>query len=250
MSETNSRFSGKVAVVTGGSRGIGRAIVSEFATQGATVYFTYHRHEEAARETAGSFGAHAIHCPQSNAELIDATVRDIAAREGTIDILVNNAGITEDQFLMLMPQESWLKVLDTNVSGAFRWSKAVCGAMLSARKGVIVNIASIAGLVGIAGQTNYAASKGALLSLTRAMAAELGPKGVRVNAVVPGFIATDMTARMPRQIKQENQQRILLKRFGTPEEVAKAVAFMASDDASYIVGQTIVIDGGLSAAVA
>jgi 3-oxoacyl-[acyl-carrier protein] reductase len=250
MSEPNNRFSGKVAVVTGGSRGIGKAIVSEFAAQGATVYFTYHRHEEAAEETANAFGAHKILCPQSNAGLIDATARDISAREGRIDILVNNAGITDDQYLMLMPHESWLKVLDTNVNGAFRWSKAVCGAMISARKGAIVNIASIAGMVGIAGQTNYAASKGALLALTRAMAAELGPKGIRVNAVAPGFIATDMTARMPRQIKQENQQRILLKRFGTPEEVARAVAFIASDDASYIVGQTIVIDGGLSAAVA
>ena len=246
---TENQFEGKVAIVTGGSRGIGRAVVQELSHHGARVYFTYHRHEEAAEETAQASGASKINCPQADGGAIDAAIESILAREGRIDILVNNAGITDDQFLMLMPQESWQKVMDTNINGAFRWAKAVSRPMIAAKQGAIVNIASVSGLMGIAGQTNYAASKGAVLAFSRALAAELGPKGIRVNAVVPGFIETDMTAKMPRQIKQNNLSRILLKRFGTPAEVAEAVAFLVSDSASYIVGQTIVIDGGLTTTV-
>jgi 3-oxoacyl-[acyl-carrier protein] reductase len=239
-----------VVCVTGGSGGIGRAITADFALKGATVYFTYHAHEEDAEQTQRQSGAHKMLCPQSDLKAIEKTVEAIYSREGTIDVLVNNAGITSDQYLMLMPEEDWQRVLDTNMSGAFRWSKAVSRPMLSSGKGVIINIASISGMVGIAGQSNYAASKGALLAFTRSLAAELGPKGIRVNAVVPGFIDTDMTAKMPRQIKQQNRDRILLKRFGTPQEVAGVVSFLASDAASYIVGQTIVVDGGLSSTVA
>jgi 3-oxoacyl-[acyl-carrier protein] reductase len=139
--------------------------------------------------------------------------------------------------------------MDTNLNGAFRFAKAVVRPMMNAKRGVIVNIASVSGLVGIGGQTNYAASKGALLAFSRSLAAELGPRGIRVNAVVPGFIETDMTATMPRQIKQQNMARILAKRFGTPQEVAAVVAFLASDESSYIMGQSIVVDGGLTATV-
>ena len=146
-----------------------------------------------------------------------------------------------------IPAEDWNKVIDTNLNGAYRWTKAVSRAMITAKKGVIVNLASIAGLIGTPGQTNYAASKGGLLAFTRSLAAELGPKGIRVNAVVPGFIETDMTAVMPRQIKTQNMERILVKRFGKPEEVAQAVLFLSSEASSYIVGQSIVVDGGLSA---
>jgi 3-oxoacyl-[acyl-carrier protein] reductase len=240
----------KVVIVTGGSRGIGRAIVERFAALGARVFFTYHQREDQAREVAAACGAEPIQCAQADAAAIDAAVQHVVATAGGIDVLVNNAGITRDNWLMLMPAEDWNKVLDTNLGGVFRWCKAVSRVMLGARKGVIINIASISGLMGVAGQTNYCASKGALLAFSRALAAELGLRGIRVNAVVPGFIETDMTAKVPKPIREQSLQRILLKRFGTPAEVAAAVAFLASDDAAYIMGQTIVVDGGLTATVA
>lgn len=243
-------FSNKIALVTGGSRGIGRAIVEEFRRKNATVYFTYHRHEEAAQETAQKTGANKLLCPQADAEAVEKAVDGIVTAEGRIDILVNNAGITSDGYLMMMPFDEWNKVMDTNLNGAWRFAKAAVRPMMSAQKGVIVNIASVSGMVGIGGQTNYAASKGAIIAFTRSLAAELGPRGIRVNAVVPGFVETDMTAKMPRQIKQQNLSRILAKRFGTPREVASVVSFLSSDDASYIIGQAIVVDGGLTSTVA
>lgn len=240
----------QVAIVTGGSRGIGRAIVAELAAQGARVFFTYHSREEAAAETAAQTGSTAIRCEQGDAAAIAQAVNDVLARASRIDILVNNAGIRSDKFIMMMPEEDWQKVIDVNLSGAWRWAKAVCRPMLGSGRGAIVNVASIAGSLGLPGQTNYAASKGGLMALTRALAAEFGPKGIRVNAVVPGFIETDMTAALPRDIKRRNVDNLVLKRFGKPEEVAAAVAFLVSPAASYIVGQAIVVDGGLSAAAA
>jgi 3-oxoacyl-[acyl-carrier protein] reductase len=246
----NQQFRNKVVIVTGGSRGIGRAIVERFAALGARVFFTYHQHEDQAQEVAAACGAERILCSQADTAAIDAAVQHVITAGGKIDVLVNNAGITRDNWLMLMPGEDWDKVLDTNVGGAFRWCKAVSRSMLGARAGVIINIASISGLMGVAGQTNYCASKGAILAFSRALAAELGVRGIRVNTVVPGFIETDMTAKVPKPIRDQNLQRILLKRFGKPAEVAAAVSFLASDEASYIMGQTIVVDGGLTAAVA
>ena len=245
-----ARFRDFVVLVTGGSRGIGQAIVERFAAEGARVFFTYHQHEERAKQVAEATGAAPLRCHQSDAAAIESALEQIVSAAGKLDVLVNNAGITSDQFLMMMPPADWEKVLDTNLNGAFRWSKAACRPMLMARRGSIINVASVSGLVGIPGQANYAASKGALLAFTRSLAAELGTKGIRVNAVVPGFIETDMTARMPRSIKQQSQDRIALKRFGKPAEVAGVVAFLASDDASYILGQTVVVDGGLTATVA
>jgi 3-oxoacyl-[acyl-carrier protein] reductase len=244
------RFDSKIALVTGGSRGIGKACVEDLAARGARVYFTYNKNDAAADELVASSGAIKCKVSQTDDLLIDETVQKIIADNSKIDLLVNNAGITADQYIMMMPVEDWMKVLDTNVNGAFRWAKAVCKPMMNARSGAIVNIASVSGLLGIAGQTNYAASKGALIAFSRALAAEFGPRGIRVNTVVPGFIETDMTARMPRQIKQQNLDRILLRRFGKSVEVAKAVTFLLSDDASYIAGQTIVVDGGLTGTVA
>jgi 3-oxoacyl-[acyl-carrier protein] reductase len=237
-------------VVTGGSRGIGRAVVARFAREGARVYFTYHQNQVAADETAAATGAVAVRCPQSELETITAVVDRVMSETGRLDVLVNNAGIASDQYVMLMPPEDWDRVIDVNLNGLYRWCKAVSRPMIDARAGAIVTVASISGMVGIAGQTNYAATKGAQIAFSRSLAAELGPKGVRVNTVVPGFIDTDMTARMQRQIKQQNLDRILLRRFGHADEVAAAVAFLASADAAYIVGQTLVVDGGLSSTVA
>jgi 3-oxoacyl-[acyl-carrier protein] reductase len=241
-------FENKVVVVTGGSRGIGRAIVERFVALGARVFFTYHQREDLAQEVTTACGAEGIKCSQTDAVTIVAAVEHIVGAAGKLDVLVNNAGITSDQFLMLMPANDWNKVIDTNLNGVYRWCKAVSYPMLSARRGTIVNIASIAGMVGVAGQTNYCASKGALLAFSRALAAEMGVKGVRVNTVVPGFIETDMTAKVPRAIREKSLERILLHRFGKTSEVAAVTTFLASDEASYIVGQTIVVDGGLTAA--
>ncbi len=240
----------QVAIVTGGSRGIGRAVVAELAGQGARVFFTYHAHAEAAEETARATGATALGCAQEDGAAVTRTAEAVLAQAGRIDILVNNAGVRADKFIMMMPESDWQKVIDVNLSGAWRWAKAVSRPMLGAGRGAIVNIASVAGSLGLPGQTNYAAAKGGLMALTRALAAEFGPKGIRVNAVVPGFIETDMTAALPRDIKRRNIENLVLKRFGQPREVAGVVAFLLSPAAAYIVGQSIVVDGGLSAAAA
>ncbi|MBD3419513.1 MAG: SDR family oxidoreductase [Chitinivibrionales bacterium] len=239
----------KIALVTGGSRGIGKAIVKHFAAADFTVYFTYHKHTEAAFEVARSFNATGIPCSQDDWSGIEQAVDDIVHTESGLDVLVNNAGITDDNFIMMMPAETWHRVIDTNLNGAWRWSKAASRSMISRKCGSIINLSSVSGLIGIPGQTNYAASKGAIIAFTRSLAAELGPKGIRVNCIVPGFVESDMTARMQRHIKRRNLERILLNRFGSPDEIASVALFLASDKASYIVGQTIVVDGGLSSTV-
>ena len=245
-----TRFEGKIAIVTGGSRGIGKACVMDLVSRGAKVYFTYNKNDDAADELVKITGANKLKIAQTDMAQIDECVNNIITSDGKIDILINNAGVTSDQFIMLMPPEEWTKVIETNVGGTYRWAKAVSRPMMNVRSGVVVNIASVSGLLGIAGQTNYAASKGAIIAFSRALAAEMGPREIRVNTVVPGFIETDMTSKMPRQIKQQNLDRILLHRFGKADEVAKTVAFLCSEDASYIIGQTIVVDGGLTGTVA
>ena len=243
------RFEGRIAVVTGGSRGIGAACVRELSAGGAQVFFTYRSNIEEANNVASECGATALQCDNGDASAIVATVDTIIEQAGTIDILVNNAGITKDMFFAMMPYDDFKKVLEVNLDGTYHWCKNVSRRMLQDQKGAIVNIASIAGMVGTPGQANYAASKGAVLALSRSIAAELAPKNIRVNTVVPGFIETDMTAVINRRIKRQNSERIALNRFGTPSEIAKTVAFLASDDASYIVAQEIVVDGGLTGAV-
>ena len=246
--ETPKTFQDQVVIVTGGSRGIGAAIVTRFASLGATVYFTYQQNDTAAATLAGATRAQPIRCPQADEKTINETVARLAQQHGSIDVLVNNAGTHSDQFLMLMPAADWDRVLDTNLSGAFRWCKAVSRPMLAARRGVILNIASISGLMGVAGQTNYSASKGGLIAFSRSLAAELGPRGIRVNTVVPGFIETDMIARVPAEVREQNIQHTPLRRIGLPAEVANVVSFLASPDAAFITAQTIVVDGGLASA--
>ncbi|MBW2276275.1 MAG: 3-oxoacyl-ACP reductase FabG [Deltaproteobacteria bacterium] len=245
---------GNVALVTGGSRGIGRAVVLELARRGAQVTFTWVRGEQAAAEVeelaAGDgLAVHGVKCDSRSTEEVDRTVESLVADGGQLDILVANAGITRDQYLMLMGESEFAEVIETNLLGTFRFAKAVCRPMMGRKSGAIVTVSSVAAIFGIPGQTNYCASKGGLTSFTRALAAELAPKGVRVNCVLPGFIDTEMTARLPRGVKRSSMERILLGRFGTAEEVAGVVAFLVSDAASYIIGQSIVVDGGLTSAV-
>ena len=236
----------KIAIVTGGSRGIGAAIVKRFAAAGAKVYFTYANSESAAHGLASETGASAMRCPQGDPVAIAEAVDKIYSENGAIDVLVNNAGITRDGFMMTMPQSSWREVLDTNLDGAFAWTKCAAKKMYAKKSGSIIFVSSVSALVGVAGQANYAASKGALCALAKACAAELGAKGIRANAICPGFIETDMTAKIPRDIAARQKERIVLKRFGRPEEVAEAALFLASGASSYITGQTLTIDGGLT----
>lgn len=246
---------GKVAIVTGGSRGIGRAICEDLVGQGVHVVYTYRKSEDTAKELEDELiknggSASAQPCDSRDTNAVNALVDGVVSEHERLDILVLNAGITRDQYLMMMAEEEFSQVVDTNLTGAFRFAKAACRPMMIARSGAIVTVSSVAALFGIAGQANYCASKGGLVSFTRALAAELSPKGIRVNAVLPGFIDTEMTAKLPRQIKKNSKERILIKRFGTAAEVARVVSFLVSGSASYIVGQTIVVDGGLTSTVA
>ena len=239
------KFSGKTVLVTGGSRGIGAAIVELFAKEGAFVCFTYKSSAQLAEDLAKKTGGKAYQCGQDNPAEISRIVDEICAERGRIDILVNNAGITKDGYIMLMGENDFKSVIDTNLTGAFLWTKAVMRKMYAKKSGSVVFVSSVSGLTGVVGQANYAASKGAMLSFMRVAAAEGGMKGIRVNAVAPGFVKTDMTAKMPRAIAAAQCEKITLKRFADPVEIARAVLFLAGDEASYITGQCLVVDGGL-----
>jgi len=243
-------LSGKSALVTGGSRGIGKAIGLRLATQGADVAFSYKGNEVAARETAREIQAMgrraiAIQGDVSQVESADAVVKTALDAFGKLDILVNNAGITRDDLIMRMSPEAWREVLETNLFGAFWMTKAVTRPMLKARGGRIINITSVSGQAGQTGQANYSAAKAGLIGLTKATARELASRGITVNAVAPGFVLTELTQDLPDELKQEITSRTPLGRFGTTEEIANAVAFLASDEAGYITGQVLAVDGGL-----
>ena len=233
-------FAGKTAVVTGGSRGIGRAICEELARGGANVVLCYAGRAEAAQETVTA-------CEDLGAKAQVKALMDAAVKEfGRIDILVNNAGVTRDGLVMMMKEADFDAVIDTNLKGTFLCMKAVSRIMMKQRYGRIVNLSSVVGLRGNAGQVNYAASKAGVVGMTKSLAKELASRGVTVNAVAPGFIETDMTAAMPQAAKDAMMPTIPMQRLGAPEDVAKAVAFLASDEAAYVTGQVLAVDGGMA----
>jgi len=241
---------GKTALVTGGSRGIGRAIGLRLATQGADVAFTYRGNTEAATATTADIEALgrralAIQADAADGEAADGVVKAVLEAFGTVDILVNNAGITRDDLIMRMSADAWRSVLETNLFGAFWMTKAVTRPMLKARSGRIINITSVSGQAGQTGQANYSAAKAGLIGLTKASARELASRTITVNAVAPGFVLTELTQDLPEALQAEITARTPLGRFGTTEEIANAVAFLASDEAAYITGQVLAVDGGL-----
>lgn len=241
---------GKVAVVTGASRGIGKAIALKLASQGAKVVINYNGSEEKAKEVQAQIeteGGKAViyQCDVSDYDACQTFIQDVVNTEGSLDILVNNAGITRDGLLMKMSEEDFDKVVDTNLKGAFHTIRFAARQMLKQRSGRIINMASVVGVTGNAGQANYAASKAGVIGLTKATARELASRGITVNAVAPGFIETDMTAVLSEKVKEASVAQIPLGKFGSPEQVAAAVAFLASSDAAYITGQVLHVDGGM-----
>ncbi len=243
-------LSGQFAIVTGGGAGIGKAIALELARCGADVAICGRRPEPLA-ETAAEIEALGRRVFTGQVDVADSAsvvsfVANAIKEFGKIDILVNNAGVTKDNLLMRMTEEEWDAVLDTNLKGAFLFSKALARPMMKQRGGAIVNIASVVAQIGNAGQCNYSASKAGLIAMTKSMAKELASRGIRVNAVAPGFITSRMTDAIPDDLKVKMLEHIPAARFGNPEDVAKAVAFLCSSDASYITGQTLAVNGGLA----
>ena len=243
-------FEGKTAIVTGGSRGIGRGIAERLADGGANVLITYAGNAAAAEEVVNSLTAKGVKAaavqadaadPESAAKIVSAA----AELGGAVDILVNNAGITRDNLLIRMKDEEFDAVIATNLRGVYSMMKAVAKPMMKARYGRIINISSVVGVYGNAGQVNYAAAKAGVIGMTKSVAKELGSRGITCNAVAPGFIETDMTAVLPENVKEELKKQIVLGRLGQVEDIAEAVAFLASDKASYITGQVLEVAGGL-----
>ena len=244
-------FTGKTAVVTGGSRGLGRAVCLELARGGANVALCCAGNEAAASETVTAceaLGAKAlaVRCNVADAGEVKALMDAALQSFGRIDILVNNAGITRDGLLMMMKEDDFDAVLDTNLKGTFLAMRAVARTMVKQRYGRIVNLSSVVGLRGNAGQVNYAASKAGVIGMTKSLAKELAGRNITVNAVAPGFIETDMTAALPEAARAAALGAIPMARLGAPEDVARAVAFLASDEAAYITGQVLAVDGGMS----
>ncbi len=246
-----SEFEGRAAIVTGGSRGIGRAIVKELAARGANVAFSFTRNKELAGqlvteiESAGR-RAVAFQTDVTDFDAAEKMVRAVKSELGSVDYLVNNAGITRDKLIMMMSEDDWDAVLDTNLKGVFNVTKPAVAVMVRQRRGAILNIASISGVVGMAGQTNYSASKAGLIGFTKALAKEVARRSITVNALALGLIETDMTSTLAQEYKQKMIEQIPLGRYGSVEEVARIAVFLLSDDARYVTGQVIQADGGLA----
>ena len=244
------KLEGKVAVVTGASRGIGRSIALKLADEGAKVVVNYSGSQAKAEEVVATIQenggeAIAVQASVSKTEEVSALMDAAVKTFGSLDILVNNAGITRDNLLMRMKEDEWDDVLNTNLKGVFLCTKAVTRQMMKQRAGRIINISSIVGVAGNPGQANYVAAKAGVIGLTKTTAKELASRNILVNAVAPGFIETEMTEQLPEDIKQGMLSQIPLAKLGQPEDIAKAVAFLASDDANYMTGQTLHIDGGM-----
>ncbi len=245
------RLSGKVAVVTGSSRGIGAAIARRLAAEGAKVVLNCHASAEAAESIAQEIRqnggeATVVVADVSRFEEAQRLIKQAVDTYGRVDILVNNAGTTRDTLLMMMKEADWDRVIDTNLKSVFICWKAVARGMVRQRSGRIINITSVVGLVGQAGQTNYAASKAGIIGFSKSLARELGSRGITVNCVAPGYIPTALTEVLPDELKQAILDQTPLKRMGQPEEVAAAVAFLASEDAAFITGHVLSVDGGLA----
>jgi 3-oxoacyl-[acyl-carrier protein] reductase len=241
---------GKVAIVTGATRGIGKGIVETFAKQGASIAFTYASSDEKARAFEAELASLGIKAKgyKSNAADFSAAqqlIDDVVAEFGTVDILVNNAGITRDTLLMRMSEEQWDEVMEVNLKSVFNLTKAVIKPMLKAKSGSIINMSSVVGVKGNAGQGNYAASKAGIIGFTKSVAAELGSRNIRCNAIAPGFIETEMTGALDEKVVQQWRDSIPLKRGGSPEDVANATLFLASSMSAYVTGQTLHVCGGM-----
>lgn len=244
-------LTGKTALITGATRGIGRAIALKFASEGADVAFTYRSQHEAAQTLVAeieAMGVRAKAYTSDAASFEDAhkVVEDVKEAFGRIDILVNNAGITKDGLMIRMSEEQWDAVIGTNLKSAFNFIHACTPVMARQRSGSIISMSSVVGVSGNAGQCNYSASKAGLIGLSKSIAKEMGPRGVRANCIAPGFIATDMTGALPENVRQEWEKQIPLRRGGTPEDVANVAVFLASDLAGYVTGQVINCCGGMN----
>ena len=237
---------GKVVLVTGGTRGIGRAVVESFAAAGAKVAFTYRSSDDAAREISEATGALSFKGDGAEWASAEAAVTGTVKQWGRLDVLVNNAGITRDSLLMRMSTSDWDLVMDANLRSMFNFAKAACRPMMRKRSGRIINVTSIVGMVGNAGQANYAASKAGAIGFTKSLAKELGRRKITVNAVAPGYVETDMTRGLPDRQRKALLSAIPLRRVASPAEIAKPILFLASDAASYITGHTLVVDGGMA----
>jgi len=246
----NFSLEGKVALITGASYGIGFAIAKAMAGAGATIVFNDIKQELVDKGLAAykeeGIEAHGYVCDVTSEDAVNEMVGKIEKEVGVVDILVNNAGVTRDGLVMMMKEADFDAVIDTNLKGTFLCMKAVSRIMMKQRYGRIVNLSSVVGLRGNAGQVNYAASKAGVVGMTKSLAKELASRGVTVNAVAPGFIETDMTAAMPQAAKDAMMPTIPMQRLGAPEDVAKAVAFLASDEAAYVTGQVLAVDGGMA----
>jgi 3-oxoacyl-[acyl-carrier protein] reductase len=241
---------GKIALITGASRGIGKAIAQRFVEEGATVVFTYRSSEEKARAleselTASGGTAKGFKSDAGSLAESEALIQEVVAAFGTVDILINNAGITRDTLLMRMSEEQWDDIMQVNLKSCFNLTKAVLRTMLKARSGSIINMSSVVGIQGNAGQANYAASKAGILGFTKSVALELGSRNIRCNAIAPGFIETEMTDALDEATVQGWRDAIPLKRGGKPQDVADACVFLGSDMSAYITGQTLSVDGGM-----